>query len=99
MCNSYATESVEHMLCECDAYVNVRDKHMQKLVESMPLGMKHAFLSMDTREKVKFLLSGFNMQSLCSKWVNSYLCVMDYVAEVYKLRKEKAQALLEQIKT
>ena len=52
----------------------------------MPYAMKREFINMCNRDKLYFILSGFDCE-FCTEWIYVYRAVAVFVHEMYRRRK------------
>ena len=86
MCTDYACDSVQHILFECSALIDMRHMYLSKLKFTMPFAMKRAFVDMNNREKLFFILTALECD-FCTEWISIYRAIAIFVHEMYRKRK------------
>ena len=86
ICSDLSRDNAEHILFECRGLNDTRTVYLSKLRFSMPYAMKREFINMCNRDKLYFILSGFDCE-FCTEWIYVYRAVAVFVHEMYRRRK------------
>lgn len=88
LCDSYQTETLNHMLFVCDGLSETRSELLTKLVDAMPQPMACAFRQMQIAEKTAYILNGMNSDHLILEWAKVYTQILVFTTNMYKKRNE-----------
>ena len=92
ICNSHASETVEHILFEYKALETYRNKLWDDFASNLLDPMKHMILEMPHRDRAVFLLSCLN-ESYVREWRYLYGSLADYIYKLYVHRALKYDEL------
>ena len=72
----------------CGALNALRNKHMNNVLDSIPIGMRYSVINMSDYEKMIFLLSALNCDTLIEEWIPVLLNICSFVYVLYEERKK-----------
>ena len=88
LCDSFQTESICHMLFQCEGLINTRNELFAKLTDVMPAAMARELQGMVDDNKTTFLLTGMNSDFIVPEWESTYVGILVFISGMYKQRKE-----------
>lgn len=85
LCRQYVTETVTHMIAECDALAEHRDSLWTLMLDYVPLAMAQSMQIMGPREKTLYILSGLRAKYTAERQ-QTYEAMALFVETLYTLR-------------
>ena len=86
LCDLYETETVSHLLFSCTKFTVLRATQWAEVLNSMPDQMAQHVLTLNSRDKVIFLMSGFN-GNYTVEWLDIYEVVCNFISRIYMARR------------
>ena len=86
LCGSYETETIQHVVFECDGLENIRGPNMQRLCDAMPNAMRNSYGDLTNLEKLDFLLSGLGCDRYENQWREIYVSISKLILDLYRHR-------------
>ena len=86
ICDSFASETFEHTVFQCERLDITRQRCMDEVKDSMPRAMWDEFSKMTHSQKLKFILSGLNSTKYMPEWKYIYVSLSSLIYEIYKER-------------
>ena len=82
-CTLMVSDSIPHMLFECNIGHEVRTTMWNNVIVSSPAAMVGEMIRMNINERCEFLLSGFRCSSFVPEWSLSYINVCNFITTMY----------------
>ena len=86
LCDSFETETIQHVVMECNGLNDVRGPLMMRLREAMPQAMRDSFAVLNNTEKLIFLISGLGCDKYEQQWNEIYVRISKLIFELYRNR-------------
>ena len=86
LCDSFETETIQHVVMECNGLNDVRGPLMMRLREAMPQAMRDSFAVLNNTEKLIFLISGLGCDKYDQQWNEIYVRISKLIFELYRNR-------------
>ena len=88
-CDMMTPQTVAHLLFQCtnEQIEACRARCLEKLVNSMPNGLKTDFLNMEDSSKVILILSGMHIPYI-NEWEDVYESMADFIYKMYNTHSE-----------
>ena len=82
-CNMMVTDSIPHMLFECQGAEDLRITMWGHVINNSPPALLLSISRMNYTDRCVFLLSGFNCSTLICEWDSVYINVCKFIVAMY----------------
>ena len=86
-CPGAVVEDCAHMLFNCEGLSDIRPMLWQNAESYMPTPMARYLDTCSAKDKLQFILTGFNCSKYCPEWEMIYNALLDYVYIMYNKRR------------
>ena len=86
LCAQRLPENTQHVLLECEALSHLREIHIRKIKEVMPIAMRAQMENMTHSDTMCFLISGLKC-NFVDEWGPIYESIASFVFAMYSKRK------------
>lgn len=89
-CNNTILCTNYHLIFECSSAHNQRTRAWEGIVREAPVALLEELNSMSSREKMRFLANGFNVE-YTKEWGELYSAVIIFISDMYQIVNENAK--------
>ena len=94
LCSECEIDSATHVLFICEGLKEIRDLWWNRVINSMPPGMVESLRTMNSAEKLVFIISGLRCDQIIPEWIDAMVNIAKFVFSMYQSRKNKFELTL-----